>query len=271
MKLNIVPARTGLTWVKLGIKTFLHQPLAMSGLFFMFMAMLSVATLVPFVGAALALALLPAATLGLMAATQEATKGKFPMPSVLISAFRAGQQSKRAMLVLGAMYAVGFLALMGVSALFDGGQFARLYLVGGKITEELVLQNDFQVAMWVAMGLYLPLSLLFWHAPALVHWHGVSPVKSLFFSFMACYKNFGAFTVFGLAWAGVFVIAAIVVSLIASLLGNPMVATVIMFPVALVIVAMFFTSIYFTFRDSFMATPDDAAPIAPPEAPQDRS
>jgi hypothetical protein len=110
----------------------------------------------------------------------------------------------------------------------------------------------------VAMALYLPLSLLFWHAPALVHWHGVSPVKSLFFSFMACYKNFGAFTVFGMAWTGVFILAAIVVSLIATALGNPTVATVVMFPVALVIVAMFFTSIYFTFRDSFVED-DDAS------------
>ncbi len=261
MKLNIVPARTGITWVKLGIKTFLQQPLALSGLFFMFMALLSVATLVPFVGAALALALLPAATLGLMAATQEATKGKFPMPSILISAFRAGQQRKRAMMVLGALYAAGFLALMAVSALFDGGQFAKLYLVGGKITEELVLQSSFQMAMWVALALYLPLSLLFWHAPALVHWHGVTPVKSLFFSFMACYKNCGALSVFGLAWTGVFMLAAIAVSLLATLLGNPALAAVVMFPVALVIVAMFFTSIYFTFRDSFVASePDDSAP-----------
>ncbi len=257
MQLNIVPARTGLTWVKLGMKVFLQQPLAMSGLFFMFMAILSIATLVPFIGAALALALLPAATLGLMAATQEATKGRFPMPSILISAFRAGQQRKRAMMVLGALYAAGFLSIMGISALFDGGEFAKLYLVGGKITEELVLQNNFQVAMWVAMGLYLPLSLLFWHAPALVHWYGITPVKSLFFSFMACYKNFGAFTVFGLAWTGVFILAAVLVSLIATLLGNPMVATVIMFPVALAIVAMFFTSIYFTFRDSFVPTGND--------------
>ena len=258
MKLNIVPARTGMTWVKLGIKTFLQQPLALSGLFFMFMAVLSLATLVPFVGAALALALLPAATLGLMAATQEATKGKFPMPSILISAFRAGQQRMQAMMVLGALYALGFLALMGVSALFDGGQFARLYLVGGKITEELVRQSDFQAAMWVAMALYLPLSLLFWHAPALVHWHGVTPVKSLFFSFMACYKNFGALTVFGLAWTGVFVLAALTVSLIAGVLGNPTLAAVAMFPMALVIVAMFFTSIYFTFRDSFVADDDSS-------------
>ena len=271
MKLNIVPARTGLTWVKLGITTFFKQPLAMSGLFFMFMAMLSVATLAPFIGAALALALLPAATLGLMAATQEATKGKFPMPSILISAFRAGQQRLRAMMVLGALYAAGFLALMGVSALFDGGQFARLYLVGGKITQELVQQDNFQLAMWVAMALYLPLSLLFWHAPALVHWYGVSPAKSLFFSLMACYKNFAAFTVFGLAWSSIFVVAAVMVALVASLLGNPMLATVAMLPVALVIVAMFFTSIYFTFLDSFVATPDDPSAPGRPDAVSEHS
>jgi hypothetical protein len=256
MKLNIVPARTGLLWVKLGVQTFWKQPLAMSGLFFMFMAMLSVVTVVPFIGVALALALLPAATLGLMAATEEAIKGNFPMPSILLSAFRASQQGARAMLVLGALYATGFLGLMGVSALVDGGQFASLYLIGGKISEEIVMQGSFQAAMWVAMALHTLLSVLFWHAPALVHWHGVSPVKSLFFSFMACYKNFGAFTVFGLAWAGMFVLAALTVSLIASLLGNPMLATVAIFPVALVIVAMFFTSIYFTFRDCFVADGD---------------
>ena len=254
MKLNIVPARTGLAWVKLGFKTFLQQPLAMSGLFFMFMALLSIASLLPFVGAALALALLPAATLGLMAATQEATKGKFPMPSILISAFRAGKQRLHAMITLGAMYAVGFLVIMGISSLIDGGQFAKLYLVGGKITEELVLQSSFQAAMWVTLALYLPLSLMFWHAPALVHWHGVTPVKSVFFSFMACYKNFGAFTVYGLVWVGVFMVAIVGVGLIATLLGNPAMATLAMFPIALIFFAMFFTSIYFTFRDSFEAT-----------------
>lgn len=260
MKLNIVPSRTGISWVKLGVKTFLQQPLAMSGLFFMFMALLSIASLLPFIGSAVALALLPAATLGLMAASQEAAKGKFPMPSILISAFRAGKQRLNAMLVLGALYAAGFLAIMAVVSLIDGGQFARLYLVGGKITEELVMQQDFQIAMWVTLALYLPLSLMFWHAPALVHWHGMSPVKSLFFSFMACYKNFGAFTVFGFAWMGIFMLSILAVTLLAALLGSPGFAGVAMFPIALVIFAMFFTSIYFTFRDSFEATSEGDAP-----------
>ena len=264
MKLNIVPARTGLTWVKLGFKTFLQQPLAMSGLFFMIMALLSVATLVPFIGAALALALLPAATLGLMAATQEAAKGKFPMPLILISAFRAGKQQLQSMMVLGALYALGFLALMGISSLVDGGDFAKLYLMGGKITEEMVMKGSFQAAMWVTLALYLPLSLLFWHAPALVHWHGVSPIKSLFFSLMACYKNRGALTVYGLAWMGIFMGSIIVTTLIASILGNPAFAGLAMFPIALIMMAMFFTSIYFTFRDSFAVIPSD---VENPETP----
>ena len=267
MKLNIVPARTGLTWVKLGLKTYLQQPLALSGLFFMFMALLSIATLVPFIGAALALALLPAATLGLMAATQEATKGKFPMPTILISAFRAGQKQARAMLVLGALYAAGFLIIMAISALIDGGGFARLYLVGGKLTEDIVKQTDFQLAMWVTLALYLPLSLLFWHAPALVHWRGVSPVKSLFFSLMACYKNWAALTIYGMAWVGIFVVTMLLVTLIAALLGNPTFAALALFPVALLMMAIFFTSIYFTFRDSFTdsSTDESSTDISTPQ------
>lgn len=256
MKLHLVPARTGIQWVKLGIQTFFRQPLALSGLFFMFMAIMSLATQVPMVGSALALALLPAATLGLMAATQEATRGKFPMPSILITAFRAGQQRLQAMMVLGALYALGFLLIMGISALFDGGKFARLYLVGGQMTRELVMASDFQTAMWVAMALYLPLSLLFWHAPALVHWHGVPPVKSLFFSLVACLRNVRAFTLFGLGWIGVFLFGGLVVTLFAGLIGSAQVAGMAMVPAALLMAAMFFTSVYFSFRDSFVA--DDA-------------
>ena len=80
MKLNIVPARTGSAWVKLGIRTFFKQPLALAGLFFMFMAVMTIVSQVPFIGIPLAMTLLPAATLGLMAATREASDGRFPMP-----------------------------------------------------------------------------------------------------------------------------------------------------------------------------------------------
>jgi hypothetical protein len=261
MKLNIVPARTGLLWVRLGIRTFWRQPLALGGLFFMFMALMSVASLLPWLGNALALGLLPAATLGLMAATKEAEQGKFPMPSVLISGFRAGQKQARAMLILGVIYALGFLAVMGLSALVDGGSFARLYLVGGTLSRDLILAPEFQSAMWLAMALYLPLSLLFWHAPALVHWHSVPAVKSLFFSGVACLRNFGALSVFGLAWVGAFMCIGLVIVVLSAVLGEPDLVGMVMFPAALLMAAMFFTSIYFTFRDSFDTQVTPVTPI----------
>jgi hypothetical protein len=167
MKLKLVPARQGIVWVRMGMRTFFKQPLAITGLFFMFMAAMTVLSIVPVLGSGIALALLPAATLGLMAATQEADKGKFPMPVVLISAFRAGRQQLRAMVVLGVLYALGFAVVMGLSTLVDDGQFARLYL-GGEVNPEQLLKSDFELAALTAMVLYLPLSLMFWHAPALV-------------------------------------------------------------------------------------------------------
>jgi hypothetical protein len=50
MKLNIVPARTGITWVKLGVKTFLQAAPGLSGLFFMYMAVLTLMSLLPVLG-----------------------------------------------------------------------------------------------------------------------------------------------------------------------------------------------------------------------------
>jgi hypothetical protein len=244
-------------WVKQGMRTFFRQPLALSGLFFIFMAAMSVLSLLPVLGNVSALAILPGATLGLMAATQETAKGKFPMPTVLLSAFRVGRQQLRAMLILGVLYALGFLLVMGISATIDGGKFARLYLVGGEISLDVLQQSDFELAAIVAMALYMPLSLLFWHAPALVHWHGIPPVKSLFFSLVACLRNFWAFTLFGLVWMATFLTVGLVVAIVTALLGSPELVTAVLFPVGLAMAAMFFTSIYFTFQDSFEVTTGD--------------
>ena len=251
MKLQIVPAKQGLVWVKQGIRTFWRQPLAFTGLFFLFMAWVSLLSMVPFIGAALALLVLPAATLGLMVATEQAAAGKFPMPTVMLVAFRAGQLRLKAMLLLGVLYALSFLAVMGISALVDGGGFAMVYLANSPITPEVVNDADFQTAMWLTTIMYVPLSMLFWHAPALVHWYGVPPVKSLFFSAIACWRNLGAFAVYLLAWAGVLVAGAVLIVLISSALGGNDLSAAVLMPGALLMAAMFFASVYFSVKDCF--------------------
>lgn len=251
MKLRIAPARAGWVWATTGMKTFLRQPLALAGLFFIFMATVSVLSRVPFFGSVLALVLLPGATLGLMAATVQAHAGKFPMPSVILSAFRAGPEKLRAMLLLGVLYAVGFLLVLGVCSLVDGGKFARLYLLGEGLSSEGLQDGDLDSALVLAMVLYLPLSLMFWHAPALVFWHQVSPLKSLFFSLVACVRNLGAFLVYGLVWLAVFLGVGILIALVAAMAGSPDLASALMLPTAMLMAAMFFTSIYFSYLGCF--------------------
>lgn len=266
MKLNIVTPGTGLSWVKLGVRTFLRQPLAMSGLFFMFMAVVSVLSLVPVLGTALSMALVPAATVGLMAATREAVDGRFPMPLLLLTAFRSGPQRTRPMLVLGGLYAAALLLVLGLAALTSGaagpGELGEA--TTGDTTPEMVRSTLFNPGMWWAMLAYLPILMAFWHAPALVHWHGVSPGKSLFFSLLACWRNKGAMVVYTLGWMGVFMLVGLVMSLLSALLGGASAMGLIMYPAVLFMASMFHTSIYFTFRDSFLpeddVAPDDPAP-----------
>lgn len=259
MKLNIVPARTGATWVRNGIRTFFRQPLALAGLFFMFMMAVSFLGMVPVLGAVLALSLLPAATLGLMAATAEAEKGKFPMPALLIAGFRASADRRRSLVVLGGIYAASVVAILLASGLVDGGGFAKLYMAGGKIDAQTVNAPGFQTAVWFTVVLYMPLSMLFWHAPALVYWHGVTPLKSLFFSFIACWSSWRAYLVFGLAWVFVLFLGFLVLVVLASL--DQAIALNAAVPLALLMSSMFFSSIYFTYRDSFsQETPHEQAP-----------
>ena len=262
MKLNIVPARTGILWVKLGIQTFFKQPLALTGLFFMYMAVVLVLSQLPLIGPVLGGMLVPAATLGLMAATAEAASGRFPMPTVLISAFRAGRQRARAMLLLGAMYTAGSMLATALGTLVTPDPTP--------IAGTDVQMAQFDPRMLVVLLLHTPLLVLFWHAPALVHWHGVTPVKSLFFSAIACLRNMGALLLYGLTWMGVFLVAGFVLSTLGMMMGGVALARGVMMPTVLLLVAMFSTSLYFTFRDSFRAEDEDEAAPPAPAAGEDR-
>ena len=262
MHLKVTQAGQGVQWVRAGLRTFWRQPLALGGLFFLFIGLASVLAYIPTVGSLAALVVLPAVTLGLMNATRLAASGQFPMPSVLFAAFMQGKDKAAAMLQLGGWYTVLFLLSIAATMLADGGTFAGVYLFGNEITAEMVQDPGFQTAAWVSMLFYAPLSALFWYAPALVFWHDVSPGKSLFFSLTAFWRHKAAMLVFALTWMGVFLAASVGVTMLTLLMGGGAFGMLVA-PVALLLAAMLFVSVYFTYLDAF----EEAVPPPAPQQP----
>jgi hypothetical protein len=249
MKLNIVPARQGLQWVRLGLQTFMKQPLALSALLFIYATIAFTMLIVPLAGPFLVSAMVPIATLGLMAATRVAETSGFPLPGVLFTAFRASRERIRSMVVLGVLYSVSVFAIAFLV------EMVLPVPTEGKTAVEIFQSTEFATNVLVTAVFYLPVSLAFWHAPALVHWHGVPPVKSLFFSFVACVRNGRAFLVYGLAWLVIFV-AVIAASAIAAAI-SPWLSGLVFGAGSTIATIAFYVSIYFTFRDSFLAAEDD--------------
>lgn len=257
MRLRVVPARTGAQWVREGLRLFFKQPLAFAGLFFVFMAVTQVLGLVPVVGNFVGLALVPAFTVGMMTAARHVEAGRFPMPAVLLKAFRDSPAKTRAILLLGVLYAAALFAIMLVAS--DDGKLAALIAANqGQITEETMKDPAMQEAVRNAMGnmllasiLYLPVSILFFHSPALVHWYGVPVVRSLFFSAVAVLRNTGAFFVYFMGWTMVGMTASLVLLMVSGMLGSMAIATAGLLPISLVVASMVMASLWPTFRDCF--------------------
>ncbi len=261
MKLHIVPAKTGLQWVKLGVQTFWHQPMALTALLFLSMAAVSIIGIFPIIGPYLALVLMPTVFLVMMLGAAEAHQDRVPRPSLILAPFKAGKPRIKALAVLGVCYTLGIVAIAALTSLFDDGTLAKISLGNEPMTpelaEQIVQQPGFQIALWTGFALYNILAMLMWHAPALVQWHGVSPIKAIFFSVVACLRNFRAFFMYALGWMGLTIAAGLALSLVtvllSALLGSAvaLAANILTIMLGMGLVTMFLTSAVFTFRDCF--------------------
>jgi len=69
--------------------------------------------------------------------------------------------------------------------------------------------------------------------------------------------------VYAISWTVLIMLMGVVIALAATAIGSAEAARVVMLPFAFLMAAMISTSLYFTFRDSFVAT--DPTPDADPD------
>ena len=268
MKLLVVSPGTGARWVREGLLAFRGAPMAFFSLFMLFMAAMALLASLPLVGVLLAVAVGPASTLAIMVASETVTQQRLkptaplvgqPVPPMSARVFMASlgavREKWRSLAIMGVIYAVAVMAVSALATLLVGDPMADAIDADGTFKRDVVISGSFQGAMALRMLVYVPVALVFWHAPALLHWHGVPPVKALFFSFVTCVRNIGAMFVFMAVWIGVALAVSIVLAMLASLLMTVAGAlgAGLMVGGSFLLSAMFFASAWFSFRDCFQA------------------
>lgn len=258
MKLQLVPAREGLTWVRTGFFAFARKPLSTVGVFMAFLLGSLLLLSLPTVGPLIVLVLLPAATVGFMITSQQSLAGSPSGPITLLQPLRQTPQTRRLLLQQGVAYTLLTLLCKLLADGLDGGEFTRWQAELGesRSVDEWLTNSTLQFSMLLRVSLAVPVSLLFWHAGALAYWHDIATPKALFFSWIACWRNWSAFVVYSLAW-GLVVIAAGVAMALIGLAAEP-IAKLLSVPVALSITSAFYASLGATVNGCFEAPTADA-------------
>lgn len=232
----------------------------------LFMLAGSLLSALPVVGAVLSMALMPFLTVAFMAATAWVQAGKTVRPGDVLALFRDTDSAVRlGLLKLGLAYAAFMLALLAASTVVDGGGVLRIYTGQQAPTPELVMGGRFLAAFWLVLLLGMLGSTLVWYAPGAVYWFRVPPMRAVFYSAVACVRNFGAIAMYMLAWGVIAVLAALVAMLliqVLAVLGMPIaLAASVYLLMMLMVTAALLTSVAFAFRDNFDAPGKNGLPL----------
>jgi hypothetical protein len=218
---------------------------------------------VPLVGGLLQMMSLPLLSLGFMVASKSALQGGPVTPAQFIEPLRGAPDKRRALLLLCALYgAVAFGIIWLCDAISDGALQRLQQLMSQPDTpaaevDALLAEGGVLRATAAGLGLGTALSVIFWHAPALVHWGAQGLSQALFSSTLAVWRSRGAFLVFGLVWGALIVAFGVVTALLFGALGLRQLAGIAALPAGLLFSTVFYVSLIFTYNDSFDGATND--------------
>jgi hypothetical protein len=258
MQALTLPAAQGWRWLTDGFRIFRKNHLMLTFLVVSYWVLMALVNVIPVIGTIATTLCIPAFSVSLMNACRSIERGTPLGPQLLFSGFAS---NLRSLLTLGAIYLAAVVAILGLSALADDGALMAMMLAGQKPDAETVSSGSLLLATEIALVLLCPLIMAYWYAPVLAGWHGLSPAKALFFSFVACLRNWRPFLVYSLAIGVVAtLVPGIVLGILAALLpsGASLVLVLMMVLLILVLAPTLFASFYVSYRDVFVSADDDA-------------
>jgi len=251
MQARIVTPLRGAAWFAEGWRMFKAAPFGWFALVFTYWLLMTIASVVPFIGVVLASTAVPAFSVGFMAAGRAASARGGVELSLLFEGFRHAPRSQA---ILGVVYFACLVTVLGASAAIDGGALARWMITGARPAEDTLQSGEFLAALAAAAAVYAPVMMMFWFAPPLAAWHGTGPAKALFFSFYGCLLNWRAFLAYGAVTAVLAIgvpFAAVLVLMLVTRGASTLPMVSLAFPLLLVLLPTLFASFYASYRDVF--------------------
>lgn len=258
MQALTLPAAHGWRWLTNGFRLFRKNHLLLTFLVVSYWMLMALVNVIPVLGTIATTLCIPAFSVSLMNACRNIDRGAALGPQLLFSGF---EKNLRSLLTLGGIYLATTVGILAISALADDGALMQLMLAGHKPDEEAMSSGQLLLATQIALVLLCPLVMAYWYAPVLAAWHGLSPGKALFFSFVACVRNWRAFLVYSLAILGAAtLLPALILGVLVALLpdGVALLTVLVTMAIILVLAPTLFASFYVSYRDVFVTSEGDA-------------
>lgn len=258
MQALTLPASRGWRWLSIGFGIFRKNRLMLSLAVLGYWILMVLINSFPLIGKLAATLLFPAFSVSLMNACRLVDQGDPLTPSILFSGFR---KNLRSLLVLGVIYSVVSVVILGIVALIDSGFLFQYLVLGNRPDDEALSSADFLLAVQIALLLYAPIIMAYWYAPVLVAWHDLPAGKALFFSFVACLRNWRVFLVYSLT---IMIFGALLPGLMVGLLismipaGSDQFSILLTLLIVIIFMPSLYASFYVTYRDVFVSAKEDA-------------
>ncbi|MFZ5529079.1 MAG: BPSS1780 family membrane protein [Pseudomonadota bacterium] len=274
MKLRVVPASQGLQWVKNGIAVCARQPWGFLSLLGLVVTSTILLSALPLIGAVVIVGAMPMIWMAFMLASRRVLSDKRITPLLIGELLKTSEARKR-WLKLGSIYAGALFLVVALGLILGPGPSAFVEALDKTQPTESPLDNAVVLkSMLVWAALALPVSLVFWHTPALVYWGRVPVGKALFFSAVASWRNLPAFAVYGACWVALQVAVGAVIQVLTLVVPSPTLMTVTAVMASMWVLSAFYASLYFSVVDCFesrgTATEEDDKDALPADEPPAR-
>lgn len=210
MQARTVGASHGWNWIRDGFALFRRSPVIWIALFFIYLLIGGVLSIVPLLGPIVLNLLAPVFVAGFMLGCRALENNEELEINHLFIGFK---QNTSQLVTVGGIYLAGVIMIAGVVFAATGGNLlgalgAHSHDIEHAGAVAAAAGGGAMVVALLGVAALIPLMMAYWFAPTLVVLHDLTAVDAMKTSFYACLRNILPFTVYSLISLMLIVLAA---------------------------------------------------------------